>query len=302
MTKIEVEKKAVYKGHKDCIYTLEKGEDGSFFSSGGDGMVARWNLERPDQGELLVKVPRSVYALELVPDTRLLLIGQNFAGVHLIDLESRKEALSAAVTKSAIFDIKAYERRAYLGTGDGEVIVLTLPDLKTERRIKVSAKSVRTIAINPYKREIAFGSSDNRIRVYTLSDFTPLYSFEAHENSVFTLEYSKDYSMLLSGSRDARLKAWEADKDYRLMETVVAHMYAINHIAFREDGAYFATCSMDKSIKIWRYEDLRLVKVIDKARHAGHGTSVNKLFWADSDQLISASDDRMISIWNIKNL
>jgi WD40 repeat protein len=56
---------------------------------------------------------------------------------------------------------------------------------------------------------------------------------------------------------------------------------------------------MDKSIKVWDLEDLKLLKVIDKARHAGHGTSVNKLFWT-TDQLFSASDDRSISAWDIE--
>jgi hypothetical protein len=43
-----------------------------------------------------------------------------------------------------------------------------------------------------------------------------------------------------------------------------------------------------------------LLKVIDKSRHAGHGTSVNKLLWTPfNDQLISASDDRTLSVWQI---
>jgi WD40 repeat protein len=57
---------------------------------------------------------------------------------------------------------------------------------------------------------------------------------------------------------------------------------------------------MDKSIKVWDSEKLKLLKVIDRARHAGHGTSVNKVLWTSyQNQLLSASDDRTISVWNI---
>jgi WD40 repeat protein len=57
---------------------------------------------------------------------------------------------------------------------------------------------------------------------------------------------------------------------------------------------------MDKSIKVWDAEEYKLLKVIDKSRHAGHGTSVNKLLWTPfNDQLISASDDRTLSVWQI---
>ncbi|MFT7151210.1 MAG: WD40 repeat protein, partial [Nonlabens sp.] len=61
------------------------------------------------------------------------------------------------------------------------------------------------------------------------------------------------------------------------------------------------TCSMDKSIKVWDAETFQLLKVIDKARHAGHGTSINKVLWTNfNNLLLSASDDRSISTWDIK--
>jgi WD40 repeat protein len=57
---------------------------------------------------------------------------------------------------------------------------------------------------------------------------------------------------------------------------------------------------MDKSIKVWDLGELKLLKVIDKARHGGHGTSVNKLLWTSiHSQLLSAGDDRSIAAWDI---
>jgi WD40 repeat protein len=58
---------------------------------------------------------------------------------------------------------------------------------------------------------------------------------------------------------------------------------------------------MDKSIKVWDAESYKLLKVIDKARYAGHGTSINKVAWSSYNQnIISISDDRKISIWNLE--
>ena len=105
----------------------------------------------------------------------------------------------------------------------------------------------------------------------------------------------------MSTSRDATLKIWNVEENYTLQESIVAHMYTINHLAYSPNGKYFATCSKDKSIKIWDAQSFRLLKVIDKARHAGHGTSVNKLYWSSyKNQLISCSDDRTISTWDIE--
>ncbi len=169
-----------------------------------------------------------------------------------------------------------------------------------KKRISVSAKSARTLAINLAQGELAVGYSDCAIRIFELETFNLKQEWTGHQNSVFALAYSPDCKTLLSGSRDARLKAWNVGDNYRPAGEVVAHLYAINHIAFSPDGKHFVTCSLDKSIKVWRAGEMKLLKVIDKARHAGHGTSVNKLLWTSFDnQLVSASDDRTISIWDI---
>jgi WD40 repeat protein len=105
---------------------------------------------------------------------------------------------------------------------------------------------------------------------------------------------------LLSAGRDARLKFWDIDREFKPVEEIVAHMYTINHITFSPDCQHFVTCSMDKSIKVWDAKTFKLLKVIDKARHAGHGTSVNKLLWLNhKETLVSCSDDRTISLWDI---
>jgi len=147
---------------------------------------------------------------------------------------------------------------------------------------------------------MAVGFSDHCIRVFSLDDYQLKHEFKAHDNSVFALNYSPDEKFLMSGARDARLKAWSVRSNYIQTEEIVAHMYAINHLAFSPNGQYFATASMDKSIKVWDTATLQLLKVIDKGRHAGHGTSVNKLLWTPfNNQLVSASDDHSISVWDL---
>ncbi|MBY0433119.1 MAG: WD40 repeat domain-containing protein, partial [Cyclobacteriaceae bacterium] len=193
--------------------------------------------------------------------------------------------------------IQSYQNQLLIASGNGSVTVVDLPTLTIKKHLTFSQRSARTIAINPQAGEMAVGYSDNFIRVFSLDDFSLKREWQAHNNSVFTLAYTPDFELLLSGSRDARLKAWN---DGVLMQEVAAHLFAINHIAFSPTGKHFVTCSLDKSIKVWRTADRTLLKVIDKARHAGHGTSVNKLLWSSfHQQLVTASDDRTISVWDV---
>jgi WD40 repeat protein len=261
-------------------------------------MVVLWDLTSPQEGVLLAKLPNSVYALDYVSEMGVVVAGHNYDGIHVLDWKERKEFSSLKVSEAAIFDLQHHGTDMFVGAGDGVVYVVDLKTMTIKNRLNHSQSKVRTIAISATTGEFAVGYSDHFIRVFDLDGYRLKKEWKAHTNSVFTLRYSFDGNFLLSGSRDARLKAWNVASDYTLSEEVVAHMYAINSLSVSPDGKHFVTCSLDKSIKLWDADQLKLLKVIDRARHAGHGTSVNKLLWTGHDgQIVSASDDRTISIW-----
>ncbi|GAB4025714.1 WD40 repeat domain-containing protein [Spirosoma koreense] len=298
---MHVEKIDTFGGHRDCVYSLEGGlETNQFFSSGADGLVVRWQLDRPDRGTLIAKVSASVYAIALHPTSKLLWVGQNYEGLHLIDTDQKQEARSLKLTSAAIFAINFYKNDAFVALSDGVVVVLDAEQLAVKKYLKASGQAARCLAINPIEREVAVGYSDNSVRIFDLITYDLKRMIPAHTNSVFTLAYSPDFRYLLTAGRDAHLKVWDAEKEYSLQTDIVAHLFAINHLTYSPDGSLLATASMDKSIKIWDADTYRLLKVVDRARHAGHGTSVNKLLWTDYNrELLSASDDRTISVWQL---
>jgi WD40 repeat protein len=301
MSKIIVKKLNTFSGHQDSIYTLEKSNsDHTFFSGAGDGMVVEWDLLQPDQGKLVAKVEASIYALKYLPEINLMAVGHNYQGVHFIDMVSKKEIGSLKCTEAAIFDFAIFNDYILAATAKGELLIIDPLRHTLVDKIKIADQSLRVMAVNIFSGDIAIGSSDHHIYIIDGKKGQLKQVLKGHTNSVFTLTYSPDGSYLLSGSRDAHLKIWKVDSNYSLHQDIVAHMYAINHITYSPDRKYFATASMDKSIKVWDADDFRLVKVIDKARHAGHGTSVNKLLWSSYDNvLISGSDDRSISVWDL---
>lgn len=301
MSKVQVNKIQSFTGHKDCVYTLATADQPHlFFSGAGDGMIVLWDLKNSGDGNLIAKLPNSVYALHHLSDQDILVAGQNYSGIHLFDYKNKKEISSLQLSPSAIFDMQSLGNHLYLASGDGSITDVDLEKWRINKKIIASEKSARAIAINKLSGEIAVGYSDHFIRIFALDDLHLKFEFKAHENSVFTLCYSPDQKYLFSGGRDARLKIWDTQASYQQAEEIVAHMYAINNLALSPNGKNFATCSMDKSIKIWDTENLSLLKVIDKGRHSGHGTSVNKLLWTSfNNQLVSASDDRSISAWDL---
>ncbi|GAA4841601.1 WD40 repeat domain-containing protein [Algivirga pacifica] len=299
-TKIAVEKIGAFTGHKDCLYSLEKApEEQTFFSSGSDGLVAKWSLQKPDEGTLVAKIPNTVYAMCSLPEKRELVVGQNFEGLHVISLEDNTEKRTLKLKDKAIFDIKYHDDKLYVALGDGHLMVIDYEGMNVLQDIQLSTKNLRCLAIHPVQGVVLVGGSDHTIRVVDLDSLVVRQELNAHERSVFSLSFTPDYRYLLSGGMDAHMHIWDAENNFAHHQDIVAHMYTINDIAFRADGRYFATCSKDKSVKVWDAKEFRLLKVIDRARNAGHGTSVNKLIWLDDNTLASCSDDRTVSVWKL---
>ncbi len=270
-----------------------------FFSAGGDGLVVRWDLRNANQGTVVAKMSTSVYALYYDSPRNRLVIGQNYEGLRVIDLDKGREEGVTRTDKAALFDIASAGDHLLVATGDGEIVVVADDSLKIVQRICATKQSARSIAVNEREQEIAVGFSDHTIRIYDSTNYQLKQTLTGHTNSVFVVRYTPDQRYLISGGRDAHLRIWDVEKNYQLTESIVAHMYALNHLDFSPSGKYFATGSMDKSVKIWDARAFKLLKVIDKARHAGHGTSVNRVLWVkdDDETLLSASDDRTISVW-----
>lgn len=261
-------------------------------------MVVMWDLKVPDEGEVIAKIPGSIYAMTHDPSQNILYLGHNNEGVHKIDVGIKKELKSVQLGNHQIFDLQIIDENVWAALSNGEVVVMT-KELGILDRQKLSNERVR--CIEDFGDEVAISFSDNVVRIFDKRTISQKHELKGHKNSVFAARYHPSGKYLASVGRDAHLKVWDSSCEYVLRESIAGHLYTINDLTFREDGRYFVTASMDKSIKLWDAHNFRLLKVLDKHRHAGHGNSVNKLLWMNyHDLLVTCSDDRSISVWDIK--
>lgn len=293
MSTLQIERIDTFSGHRGPVYALENGVDSLFYSAGSDGWVVQWNLAKPDLGKVIAQVDGSVYALKL--DSKgILWIGHNYQGIQGIRVSDQTQVFSIPTNGLSIFSIEFMGSTAWIGHNDGMITVIDVATKSVLKHIKASEKSVRAILVLSANR-IAVGYSDGFIRIFD-ADYQLIKAFQAHESSVFSL--AKRGGDLYSVGKDARIKHW--NPDFVLKNEVVGHIYAIHDMHFSPDGNWLATASMDKTVKIWETQGLKLRKVLDASRHGGHKNSVNKLIWSSFDDLlVSASDDKNLSVWKI---
>ncbi|MFI5217882.1 MAG: WD40 repeat domain-containing protein [Bacteroidia bacterium] len=300
---IVVKKISQFAGHTGAVYALENSlDENKFFSGGSDRIIAEWDLKNPDAGQMLANVPEIIYSLKLIPEKKILLVGQSAGGMHIIDLVSRKEIRLLKYHSAAVFDINFSQEHNLLFSagGDGSFSVSKLDDLSLIKAFKLADEKLRSIAVHPSQKEIAIGCGDGSICVFELPSFEQKKRWLAHQQkfSVNTVQYSPDGNFLFSGSRDAHLNIFDVKNNYSLIKSIPAHNYAIYSIEFSPDKKFFATASRDKTIKIWDAEKFEVIVRLDIERSGGHLNSVNTLLWKN-DFFISAGDDRSVIIWKI---
>jgi centriolar protein POC1 len=290
---ISVEKTAELTGHSNPIFTLELSQKpGIIFTGGNDKGLVEWSLTDNSFIKVMFLVPTSIYAIHCPVGYPLLFAGLRSGEVLVFNFLEQKITHRLRHHVKPIFDIKSSSKKNELlaASEDGTVSVWSLESLKLLHTIKVSDDTVRCIAINPNQDRIAFGCRDNRVMIYDLEDYSLIKALIGHTMAVFSLQYS--------GSRDAQLKIWD-NKTYTLIQNIPAHLFAINSIAFHPALPYFATGSMDKTIKIWDATDFKLRRTISREKgFASHALSVNKVAW-NGDQLMSVSDDKKVILWNV---
>lgn len=302
----EAKKICAYSGHADSVYALTpSNRPGAFLSGAADGVVAEWDAETGENVRGAVKAPVAVYALrEFQQDsTSILLVGQSDGGLQFVDLSQNKLLKSARAHERGVFDFARLPGGLVVAAGgDGKMSIWRLETCKLELEAKVSQESIRALALSPDGSALAVGASDATIRIFDAHTLKKTGEWQAHEASVFALAYHPGGRTLYSGGRDARLKSWRSDSGFALENDVAAHMFAVKDVKVSPDGAHLASCSMDKTVKIWRADTLKLIKVIDPVREKGHQNSANALLWLDQRRLLSAGDDRKILKWEIEYL
>lgn len=292
-------------GLEGSVYTLERTSDSArIYSGSSDRMVVEWNLETMQAEKAVATLPTKAYALKYIDDFNWLVVGNMIGGLHIIDLTAKKEIRLMKLHTKTVFDLKydAETKRLFSMSADGSFAVWSLPEFEVLHHRTLTHLKVRSFAFRPDMKEAAIGCGDGSIRIINTETYEELIKLEGHEkdHSVNALAYSPTGKHLLSGSRDARLNYWNLKDGYDLFMRIPAHNYAIYSIVFHPTKPLFATCSMDKAIRIWEDGHMQPKTTMDITT-GGHTNSVNKLLWSDhNDYLISTGDDRTIRVWDVQ--
>lgn len=324
-----IEPLAQMTGHKSAVFALlaavggagDNAAPATFYAGDGDGWIVQWDIQKPDLGMALAKVPANIFSLCLKQedDGPKMAAGTLTGDVFFLDLARGAVPVGNLKFSKAVFGIVCYADRWLFACGGGQLYSMACSDTKVQSAgtehipanidgVQLGHDNLRCIAPHLTQPIAAVASSNGLVYIISLPDLSLLDVLSFHKNSVFCLAFSPCGNYLLSGSRDAQIAVWKYEEKqtaFALHHHIPAHWFTVNGIAYSPDGQFFASASRDKTIKIWDARTFQLLKVIDTAKFGRFAPtrSVNTLAWlpdsAPKNILIAAGDDRNVSAWEV---
>ena len=294
---INVEKIKELTGHSGAVYCLANGQsNNSVFSGSADGFVAEWDLEKLEPTKFSIKFNSPVFSLCHISELKLLVVGLFNGHLHIVDLNEKKEIKDFKIPANGIFSIFYHKskNKIYAGSADGVLNVWDLLTFKHEQSVPVSSQKIRAITRGGNDNEIYIGCGDGNLKIVETENFTELKSIQAHESGLNAILVK--YDIYITAGKDARIKFFNKDSHIEL-KNIPAHNYGIYKIV-QWGLRYFVSCSRDKTIKIWNFNNLDTPLRLDFKTFKGHTASVNDLLInVANNYLISCSDDKKIIVW-----
>ena len=110
---------------------------------------------------------------------------------------------------------------------------------------------VWSVAFSPCGKTMAVGCENGKVVIVDVATVAVMRSLSGHSEAVSCLAFKPDDpNILVTGSSDETLKLWDLSKSLCL-STVTGHSDAVRGVCFSPDGSKIASCSVDKTIRMW---------------------------------------------------
>jgi len=300
--------RATFSGHTAAVYAVCHGaREGSFLSSGGDGLVVSWDLDRPDQGTVLAKVGEPVFSLFVDATRNTALIGTGSGRLLVLDLREWAETQVVELHRKGIFRIVPHTPSNFLcAGGDGILSVWRWSGsgggpgpmtVEVQRQIPLCEEKLRDIARSTTGDEVAVACGDGTVRVLEVALFNETKRYVGHEGGSNGVAFHPRKPVLVSGGKDGFVRIWHLNGPEACLHAFAAHKGAIYAVLFDVLGRQLITAGRDALVKIWDADTLGAVQRSAREKNS-HTHSVNAALWL-GETLITASDDRRIHGWHL---
>ncbi|MFQ5731079.1 MAG: protein kinase [Planctomycetaceae bacterium] len=291
-------------GHRSYLCTVAFSPDGKYLATGSWDKTAKvWYANQP-LDQTVFKQPEigGSYTLAFSPDSKRL--ATSSPNVHVHDLTMGRVALKLAGNGGDT--VAAYSK-------DGKTIATAGMDLSVKIwnagtgalrfRIRKHRRKIWCIAISPDGTLVATGSRDNTVRLWETATGKVRAVFAGLGSTIRSLAFSPDGKLLagachLPADGGGAVKIWSVKTGKVLAvlsKEIGGHTRMIECVAFSSNGRLLATCSHDRTVKLWETKTWTLERTLKGHQEVIYGLALSP----DGRTLATASWDGTVKLWHI---
>ena len=246
-----------FKGHKGEIRSIAfvPGEN-EFFTSGNDGQVLKWSLEKKDQTlQVIYSGTDIIDVLAVSPDASWLACGSSNSSIRMIPLKGNNIGYSMEGHKGGIKSlIFSYDGKyLYSAALDGKVLKWDIA-ARTSKNVATGSMEITAIDISSKGNYLAGISTDGNVVVWNPEQNSDNFRIETAGKNIKVVRFNPGNNLLALGDANGTIELWDIDLHKKLSE-VKAHNGQINDIQFNAVLKQMATSGDDKKLKIFNIKD-----------------------------------------------